>query len=197
MNKWLKKFFNFKDESKEEILFKYKNMVEELSKNNSIDIFGNFSIDTFEFILEKMIFETNQSLIIFIKSYDMYFDDIKLFMLKQLANRLKNVKGIIEIITFYEKDNENLKKLSEEYKEVVQYYSFKINDLKNKELNNFLVSDFKKYILEDRETSLFLRKGLNKGNNFIHNEVCFNGVNKANELTLFFYEYKKDLEKNK
>jgi len=197
MNKWLKKFFNFKDESKEEILFKYKNMVEELSKNNSTDIFGNFSIDTFEFILEKMIFETNQSLIIFIKSYDMYFDDIKLFMLKQLANRLKNVKGTIEIITFYEKDNENLKKLSEEYKEVVQYYSFKINDLKNKELNNFLVSDFKKYILEDRETSLFLRKGLNKENNFIHNEVCFNGVNKANELALFFYEYKRNLEKNK
>ena len=127
----------------------------------------------------------------------MYFDDVKLFMLKQLANKLKNVNGTIEIITFYEEDNENLKKLSEEYKEVVQYYSFKINDLKNKQINNFLVSDFKKYILEDKVTTLFLRKGLNKENNFIHNEVCFNGVNKANELALFFYEYKKDLEKNK
>lgn len=197
MNKWFKKIFNFKDESKEERLFRYKNMVEELSKNNDGTIFGNFSIDMFEFILGKMIFETNQSLIIFIKSYDMYFDDVKLFMLKQLANKLKNVNGTIEIITFYEEDNENLKKLSEEYKEVVQYYSFKINDLKNKQINNFLVSDFKKYILEDKVTTLFLRKGLNKENNFIHNEVCFNGVNKANELALFFYEYKKDLEKNK
>lgn len=163
----------------------YKEMVNTYLKNNSTEVFGNFSSEHAGFIITSFLENAENSIDIFSGNFaDTFYASNGIdALLLQTARRLQKNQGHIRIITTSGGRNDTLNRLEHEIDDpqVFSYIPARVEG--NAEtLNHFMVVDNMRYRLEAPH------QPFNETNlpDCIHAEVCCNGKTKAAELTQFF-----------
>lgn len=158
----------------------YKNMVDLFLKNDSTEVFGNFTPAHAGYITAKFI-ESAQSSIELLSGHfpNGFYGNVK-EELKKAAERLAKCGGKIRIITADGIESEDLldmandPKLKNNFEYISATYSGK------ESLNHFLIVDGKRYRLEaphEKSDDTPMR---------VQAEVCCNGKEKAQKLRGYF-----------
>lgn len=165
----------------------YNEMVDTFLKNDSTEVFGNFSPEHAKYIIIKFLESARKSVDILSGSFsDAFYDGNGIFsVLKHVAKKLSEVDGKIRIITVNGEVNEKLNSIVEEIntelnRNVISYIP---TCYKGKgPLKHFLVIDGKRYRLESEH------KTIPEGQlpESVKAEVCCNGEEKASALISFF-----------
>lgn len=168
----------------------YEEMVNTYLKDNSTEVFGNFSSEHAGFIIASFLESAENSVDIFSGTFADAFYSAKGIdaLLIQTARRLQKNNGRIRIITISGEKSDLLNKLE---KEINDPKSFSYISAKFKgapEPNHFMIVDNMRYRLEAPHPPF------DETSNCIHAEVCCNGKAKAAELTHFFDRAWKVLE---
>ena len=146
---------------------KYRQEVFYSAKNKRNFLIGNFSFKGFNYIFDALIENTECKLVFFIKNFESVFDKSKFEFIEYRCLK----RGITVFVYTYDgKEDERFLELSKKYSNF-KYVSLKLN---NGKTNNFIVSDYHRYWIEESESSM------------VRNDMNYNGFFKA---CTNFYDY--------
>lgn len=146
---------------------KYRQEVFYSAKNKRNFLIGNFSFKGFNYIFDALIENTECKLVFFIKNFESVFDKSKFEFIEYRCLK----RGITVFVYTYDgNEDERFLNLSKKYSNF-KYVSLKLN---NGKTNNFIVSDYYRYWIEESESSMD------------RNDMNYNGFFKA---CTNFYDY--------
>ena len=160
----------------------YREMVDEKLSTNSSEIFGNFSPEHAGYIIAQFISKAERSIEILSGCFaDTFYENIAIEpLLERAAERLKEKKGQIRIITINGINCEKLKSMTDRINrktaDSVIYIPARCKDPKS--VNHFMVVDDKLYRLEEPHEIKFD----GETPDYVKAEVCCNDPQKASAL---------------
>ena len=167
---------------------KYRDMVAERLKNNSSDIFGNFTTEHAGYIIEQFIGSAQESIEILQGSFaDCFYTEITVKPLLEAAAKRIDKEDGIRIITVNGKRFEALEQVVDEVnqkvgKQVIRYIPAQCNN--PDKVNHYMIVDDIRYRLEDPHEVV----SDGESPKCVKAEVCCNGPQKATQLLADFNE---------
>lgn len=154
---------------------KYRQEIFYSAKYKRDFLIGNFSFKGFNYIFDALIENTEFKLVFFIKNFESVFNKSKFEFIEYRCLK----RGItVSIYTYDGKEDERFLDLSK------KYYNFKYVPLKLKDgakTNNFILSDYHRYWLEEDESSI-ARNDMNNYKGFFKACTNFNDYEKVSKL---------------